>query len=84
VSLTALIVARTGCSWHEVWHEYDVTRIDALLTHWQREPTVDQLAAAWLGYKPPSERSTMKAVPIGRAPPGLRAMLGGAGLRGKG
>jgi hypothetical protein len=37
-----------------VWSEIDVGVIEDLLLHWQQEPPVEALFAAFVGYRPPS------------------------------
>ena len=39
----------------------DWANIEALLEHWRTEPTVDQLAAVWMGYEAPPSAAKQRA-----------------------
>jgi hypothetical protein len=62
-----------------VWSVIDYENIDAMFRHWQQEPPVDVLAAAWMQYKPPSNvsrdapRGPLKLI-ADRPPSGLQSM----------
>jgi hypothetical protein len=52
--LVAEVAANTGWAWDEIEDTLTFVRLGALREQWRKHPPVHMLAAAFMGYKPPT------------------------------
>lgn len=51
------MIANTGWTWDYVEEQLDIPRLAALNAYWRNHPPVHYLLAAFVGFKPPRERT---------------------------